>query len=147
MCWISVLVLTISQVFNCIGAKELTRHVFSMGYSLYLCIFAMYLKAVSSHYRSLIQLSSPSLARSPPAQAIKEHNIPVFSLPTLLDFPSHLEFHLVWPIALTKAERTSEIFEQVGLALDIGQKCLVNLLLVFSTRAGYLLLLQCTIRQ
>lgn len=52
-----------------------------------------------------------------------------------------LESHLVWPVGAAEAEAGSKVVDQVGLLLDVGQKGLVDGLLVLNAVLGGLLLL------
>jgi hypothetical protein len=52
-----------------------------------------------------------------------------------------LESHLVWPVGAAQAEAGSKVVDQVGLLLDVGEKGLVDGLLVLNTVLGGLLLL------
>ena len=117
-----------------------------LGSSQDVC-FCMYFQGCIESLSKLDTIVPPSHAQSFPALKQLRRTAHRHSHLHAPSTPSHLELHLVWPVPLAQAERASEVFEQVGLALDVGQKCLVDLFLVFSARAGYLLLLRCTIRQ
>lgn len=52
-----------------------------------------------------------------------------------------LELHLVWPVRGAKAEARGEVVNEVSLLLNVGQKSLVDGLLVLNAVLGGLLLL------
>jgi hypothetical protein len=59
----------------------------------------------------------------------------------------HLESHLVWPVRGAEAEAGGEVVDEVSLLLDVGQKGLVDGLLVLNAvLSGLLLLSQLSVR-
>lgn len=61
-----------------------------------------------------------TLDAAPPHEtSTRNRNPPILSLSPFLMSPLESPFHLMWSIALAKAESASKIFEKVGLLLDI----------------------------